>query len=187
MFNCIVADPPWRLDDDLPGPKRGASKFYTTLDTISICNLSNIRGTNIAGFPISDTAILFMWRLSSLQRECLEVIEKWGFNLKSEMVWVKQTTRGYGWFGMGNTVRASHETCVIATRGKYRSLIEDRGIRSVFYAKVPTTDKGKYVHSAKPALFFDIVEQMVPSTQKLELFARQRRPGWTTSGDQIAF
>ncbi len=41
-------------------------------------------------------------------------------------------------------------------------------------------------HSQKPEEFFQIIEGLFASdVQKLELFARQARPGWTTVGNQV--
>jgi N6-adenosine-specific RNA methylase IME4 len=122
--------------------------------------------------PMEPDAHLFLWRCASMQREALDVIDAWGFRLKSEIVWLKKTSSGKRWFGMGRTVRAEHETCLIATRGRPQVL--SRSVRSVFEAPV-----GR--HSAKPAEFFSIVEQLC-SGPYVELFARQQRPGWTALG-----
>lgn len=174
-MNCtvLVADPPWKFGDKLPGPKRGADKHYPTMTIADLCR-----------FPLpelADHAHLFLWRVASMQQEALDVIRMWGFALKSELVWRKQTTRGRRWFGMGRRVRMEHETCLIATRGS--PPVMDHAVRSVFDAVVP---EGK--HSRKPPEFFAIVERLCgaadPSTH-VELFARLTRPGWATYGNEL--
>jgi N6-adenosine-specific RNA methylase IME4 len=42
----------------------------------------------------------------------------------------------------------------------------------------------KGAHSAKPAAAYDLIERVIPGASRLELFARQPRPGWTTWGNQ---
>lgn len=174
-MTCAVlcADPPWRFGDKLPGPRRGAEKHYPTLSVADLCR-----------FPLPTFAAdahLFMWRVSSMQQEALDVGKAWGFTLKSEMVWRKLTTGGKRWFGMGRRVRMEHETCLIFTRG--RPVVLDRSVRSVFDAVVPG---GR--HSAKPDEFYDIVHRLcgapTPATH-VELFARKPRDGWATYGNEL--
>ncbi len=170
-FQIVVADPPWRFGDRLPGESRGAEKNYRVLTT-----------AQIASFPlppIADDALLFMWRVSSQQEEALEIARAWGFCPKSEIVWLKKTITGKDHFGMGRYLRLSHESCIVGTRGKGKDLIASRSVRSTFSAPV-----GR--HSAKPDAFFELIEQLVgPSVAKLELFARRKRPGWTCLGDEV--
>lgn len=120
---------------------------------------------------------LFLWRVASQQEEALQVCRAWGFIPKTEMVWQKLTKTGLHWFGMGRTVRASHETCLIGQRGKPEVL--SRSVRSTFSA--PYTE-----HSGKPDEFFKIVESLSPRPY-LELFARKHRPGWDSIGDELPY
>lgn len=134
--------------------------------------------TDVAGLrlpPIADNAVLFLWRVASMQREALDVVRAWGFEVKSELVWLKTTARGARHFGMGRYVRNEHETCLIATRGRATPVV--RNVRSTFSAPVG-------VHSAKPDEFYRIVETMYPGN-RLELFARRERSGWKCIGDQL--
>lgn len=168
-FDVIAADCPWRFGDSLPGPKRGASKFYATL---SVGELKHFRLP-----PIAKDALLFFWRVSAMQEEALEVVRAWGFVPKSEIVWLKTTATGKRHFGMGRFTRASHESCIIATRGRGIDLIRDHSIRSVFEAPV-----GR--HSEKPDEFYALVAKMT-SGRRCELFARRPRPGFFPFGDQV--
>ncbi len=189
-FSTIIADCAWSFSDDLPGPKRGASTHYHTLD---VSDLRNLRLP-----PLEPNALLFFWKVAAMQQEALDVIRAWGFEAKSELVWVKTTTPcgpelgGYGRdakgraalpsgtpaFGMGHTARMNHETCIIATRGKTSGLVQRHDIRSVFFAPVGA-------HSAKPDAFYDIVEAMTEGPIA-ELFARKERGGrFTCFGDEI--
>ena len=170
-FSVVVADPAWSFGDKLPGASRGAAKNYAVMGVSDICAMQLP--------PIADDALLFMWRVSSQPEEAMRVIRAWGFVPKSEIVWQKLTPKGLHHFGMGRYVRMSHEVCVIASRGRGLSLIRDRAVRSTFSAPV-----GR--HSEKPDKFFDLVEQLVdPDAEKLEVFARKQRLGWTCLGDDL--
>lgn len=168
-FSVVVADPPWRFSDALPGKGRGASAHYPTLSIPEIMRFPLP--------PIANNAVLFLWRVASQVPEAYKVCEAWGFTPKTEIVWVKRTETGKRWFGMGRYTRAEHETCIVAVRGKPAT--KSRSIRSTFEAAVPG---GR--HSAKPEAFFDLVEQLVDGPYA-ELFARRKRMDWTCIGNEV--
>lgn len=168
QFGTIVADPPWQFKDSLPGPGRGASKHYGCMSLMDLRRLPE----QLLAAP---DCRLFLWRVASMQQEALDLMAAWGFELKSELVWVKTTASGKMHFGMGRQVRASHETCLIGVRGKPERL--SASVRSVFQAAV-----GK--HSEKPDEFYGLVQDLSPGPY-LELFARRRRDGWTQHGDEL--
>lgn len=171
----LTADPPWPFKDKLPGAKRGARKNYKLLSIDDICRFPLP--------PLKDDAILFMWRVSAMVPEAYEVVKAWGFRFKSEIVWQKLTKTGKPWFGMGRIVRASHETCLVAVRGKPK--IKSLSIRSVFSAKVPVDEQGKYIHSAKPEEFYRLIVEKLHAGPYAELFARRHRDGWSCFGDEL--
>jgi N6-adenosine-specific RNA methylase IME4 len=166
-YRVVLADPPWLFGDRLPGRGRGAAKHYRCLAVSELCAFPLP--------PLADDCTLFLWRVASMQQEALDVMAAWGFTLKTEIVWLKRTTTGNRWFGMGRTVRAEHETCLVGTRG--RPVTCRKNIRSTFEAVA-----GR--HSKKPAIFYDIVESLREGPY-VELFARRRHPGWTSLGDQV--
>lgn len=168
-YSCIVADPPWQFGDKLPGPKRGAEKHYECMSVSEICALK---------LPaIADDAILFLWRVASMAEESYAVVRAWGFAPKSEIVWYKVAVSGKPQMGMGRTVRNCHETCIVATRGKYSKLIDSHRELSVVTAQ-------RRAHSEKPAEFYALVERLCVGP-RLELFARRHRPGWDCLGSEL--
>lgn len=40
-------------------------------------------------------------------------------------------------------------------------------------------------HSAKPQIFRNIIEETFPNDTKIELFARDRTPGWDVWGNEV--
>ncbi len=181
-FRCVVADPPWAPRDKLPGLTRGAERQYRVMTTPKICE-----------YPlpaINDDAVLFLWRLASMLGDALTVANAWGFRVVSEVVWCKLTKNGKPWFGMGRTVRAAHESCLICLRGRASKVIAAKNVRSVFTAPVPVDAAGKYIHSAKPEKFFDAVVHPliggpISGGPCLELFARTHRSDWSALGDEL--
>lgn len=166
MYRVICADQPWKFKDGLPGRSRGAGKHYPlmTVDEIMRFPLP----------PLYEQSTLFLWRVASMQREALDVIDAWDFTLKTEIVWKKLTKHDKRFFGMGRTVRAEHETCLIATSGRPPTL--DHSIRSVFEAEAKK-------HSEKPEEFYKIVERL-RSGPYVEIFARRQLVGWTCLGPE---
>lgn len=163
----LTADPPWGLRDNLPGNGRGARKHYVCMSTADLCRFELP--------PLADDCVLFMWRLSSMPDEALQVCRAWGFRPHSEMIWRKTTVNGKEHFGMGRLVRGAHEPCLICVRGKPK--VRSKRIRSIFSAPV-----GR--HSEKPGLFYTLVEEMFAGPYA-ELFARRHREGWTCFGNEL--
>lgn len=196
----LTADPPWPFEDKLPGDARGAEKHYSLLSHLQIQHFPLP--------PLLDDCALLLWRVGSMVEEAYAVCRAWGFVPKSEIVWNKMrrcsecggtgrlrspkvgsdrcdACEGRGMrrhFGMGRTVRNCHEVAIVATRG--RPVVLDRGVRSAFDALVPTDERGKVVHSAKPPEFFALAERLFAGP-RVELFARQQRAGWSCHGNEL--
>ncbi len=171
-FDVVVADPPWNFDDNLPGPKRGARKHYGVLTDDEA-----MRYLKVIDLPVAPNAWLFLWRVGAKQQEALAVCEAWGFAPKTEIVWIKSLDGTKPQIGMGHYVRNAHECCIVATRGRPHR--DSASVPSWFAAP-----RGK--HSAKPERFFELVEQLVGrEAQRVELFARVRRPDWAAMGAEL--
>lgn len=168
-MKVLVADPPWRFSDALPGAGRGAEKHYRCLPTSEICSMWT---------PIESerNAVLFLWRVAAMVEDACKVARAWGFVPKAELVWEKLTRKGNPFFGMGRYTRSAHEVCMICVRGSCPPAI--RNVRSRFAAKV-----GR--HSEKPDEFYELVERMYPRAERYELFARIVRPGWRQFGLEL--
>jgi N6-adenosine-specific RNA methylase IME4 len=165
LYRIICADPPWPFPDHLPGPSRDAARNYKVL------SLPEIEQFPLP--PIADDALLFLCRVAAMGETAYRVMHAWGFEPECELVWLKRTRNGKRWFGMGWIVRAEHELCIIAKRGRPET--QERSIRSVFEAECLR-------HSEKPEAFYRI-ERLAPGPY-LELCARRSRAGWDCLGNQ---
>lgn len=163
----LYADPPWKFDDGLPGPTRGAIKHYDTM------TVEQIRQFQLPW--IDESAWLFLWRVHTHQNEAFEVMHDWGFRYCSEIVWVKMAQNGNPRIGMGRTIRMAHEVCIVGKRGKPE--VQWKGFPSVILAP-------REEHSKKPEQMYGMIERFSPGPY-CELFARGRRQGWRQYGKQL--
>ena len=161
----LYADPPWRYEHPPIGASnRSIENHYPTMDLDEICALP-------VGEVAADDAVLFMWATAPKLAECFEVITAWGFTYRTCMVWVKDR------IGMGYHARNQHEILLIAKRGQFAPPAPADRPSSVVNAP-----RGE--HSAKPEVFYELIERMYPDAPKVELFARKQRDGWASFGNQ---
>lgn len=174
MHKVLCADPAWPFKDKLPGRNRGAARNYKLMTVAQIMRMP---------LPdLADDCVLFLWRVAAMQQAALDVIYAWGFEPpQREVVWLKKTANGLRWFGMGRVVRAEHEVCLIATRG--RPVVKNHSVRSAFVTDFEGLSAPVGRHSEKPEAFYAIVETLYDGPYA-ELFARRQRPGWTCLGDE---
>ena len=100
-------------------------------------------------------------------------------------VWEKETKKGQTHFVMGHGTRGATESCLIAYNGSIGRLIKDKSVRNIFRAKMPVDENNKYIHSAKPDEFFDLVDKLVGTNCNcLEMFARKPRENFDRFGDE---
>lgn len=110
--------------------------------------------------------------------ECLAVVKAWGFEYKTvAFTWVKRNKKARSWFwGMGRWTRANAELCLLATKGKPKRL--SASVSSI----IDTPIEG---HSKKPDEVRKRIIQLVGDLPRLELFARQKTPGWDVWGNEV--
>lgn len=163
-FDVIYADPPWKYDFS-KSDSRAIESHYPTMELEEICALN---------IPAAKNAILYLWATAPKLIEALKVMDAWGFTYKTNMVWIKPTM-GMGYYSIGK-----HELLLIGTRGKMSPPKAQSRYQSVINAS-----RGK--HSKKPDIVYDIIEEAYPPTEYklLELFARNKRKGWTSWGNEV--
>lgn len=165
LYGVIYADPPWRFAprSRKTGLDRAADNHYQTMTTEAICALE---------IPAADDAALFLWATMPMLPQAFDVMTAWGFDYKSGFVWVKEK------IGTGYWARNKHELLLIGTRGHIPAPAPGTQFESVI---IHATDR----HSAKPAVFAEMIEEMFPTAQLLEMFAREPRAGWDSWGNEL--
>jgi len=160
-FDIIYADPPWKYKIDFL--TASPNNHYLVLGTQEICQLQ---------IPTSENAVLFLWATNPLLEDALEVMKAWGFEYKTNVVWIKDK------FGTGFYVRGQHELLLIGTKGDAHPPNESNRFSSVVNAEVKE-------HSEKPEEIYRLIEAMYPDKTYLELFARKQRPKWKSWGNEV--
>jgi N6-adenosine-specific RNA methylase IME4 len=123
--------------------------------------------------PAAQDAVLFLWAVSSLLPEALEVMDAWSFTYKTTLAWVKPR------IGPGIWLRNRHELLLVGRRGNHPPPEPEDRADSVLEAP-----RGR--HSEKPTRVYELLERMYPRGSKLELFARGRpRPDWVSWGNEV--
>jgi N6-adenosine-specific RNA methylase IME4 len=163
-FGVILADPEWKFEtySEETGMDRSADNHYPT------SSLEAIKSRDV-GSLAADDSICWLWATVPMLLEGIEVLKAWGFEYKSHLIWNKDRVGTGYWF------RNKHELLLIGTRGRIPAPAMGEQFPSVIDAPVGE-------HSAKPAIFYEIIEAYFPTLPKIELNARTARPGWVRWG-----
>jgi len=171
LFDVIVIDPPWKYDGDifketkdgLPAYQEQGMRGTTPYPTMSLEEIKNIN------FPIKEDCVLWLWTTNSFLLKTQELLDIWGFELKSILTWNKEI------MGTGRWLRSQTEHCILAIKGKpffnntkWTTLISEK----------------RTTHSTKPEIFYKMVDEICAG-RKLDYFARKKREGWDVYGDEV--
>jgi N6-adenosine-specific RNA methylase IME4 len=172
-FSTILADPPWRFTNrtgKMAPEHRRLSRYRTmTVEDISALPVSQIAA------PV---AHLYLWVPNALLPWGLQVMDAWGFDYKSNLIWHKlRKDGGSDGRGVGFYFRNVTEILLFGIRGKNARTLAP-GRRQVNYI-----GSQKREHSKKPDEQYSIIEACSPGPY-LELFARGARRGWAVWGNQ---
>lgn len=166
-YGVIYADPPWRFEpySRETGMDRAADNHYPTMTREALFDLEVMR------ISPADDCVLFCWATAPMLQDALEWMARYRFEYRSHCVWMKdQQGTGY-WF------RNQHELLLVGVRGEVPAPAPGTQFPSVLCLAVSQ-------HSAKPAAFAEMIEEMFPSLPALELFARGPRLGWDVWGNE---
>jgi len=161
-YDVIVIDPPWNYQED---SVYDADGFRGTCPypTMSIEQIKNIT------LPAKDDCVIWLWTTNKHIFDCREILNEWGFEIKSILTWDKEH------IAIGRWLRSQTEHCILAVKGKpyyqntkYGTIIREK----------------RTEHSSKPELFYKIVEEICAG-RKLDYFARKKREGWDVYGDEV--
>lgn len=168
-YGLILADPEWRFEpySRETGMDRAADNHYPTSTT-------EIIASRPIGLIAAEDSTLALWATVPMLPQALFVMESWGFEYKSGLVWVKDK------IGTGYWFRNQHELLLIGTRGSVPAPAMGDQFPSVVYS--PTIE-----HSAKPEHVLEILESYFPNIPKIELNRRgPPRKGWDAWGNEVA-
>lgn len=192
-YDLILADPPWEYREPdavrkFPGTRTAV--VDNQYDTMTVAAMVETFRPLIDDWAAADCA-LAMWSTWPKLPEMMDLGKGWGFDFVTGLlVWVKMAP-GFvpGQIrlatpdldaevgcGLGFYSRSGSEFVTLWRRGK-PPLPEDRTIRQVLHAP-------RREHSRKPDESYRRIEALWPNARRLEMFARQRRPGWDAFGNE---
>ena len=179
-YHIILADPPWKYDND--GCRGGTRPQYATMRT-----------DDIKDIPVQDLAAdhctMFMWCTSPKLGEGIQLMNDWGFSYIGVLTWAKlcknvpKLYMGLGWW-----FRNCCEYVLFGRKGKPLQFKKSNRTKSLFFAPRPTP------HSRKPDEFKDVLIDFWGENyyrmNKMELFAREidwPDREWDTWGDELEY
>lgn len=161
-YDVILADPPWEYNFSR-SKNREIKNHYPTMKLEAICALN---------VPSAENSVLYLWATAPKLREALIVMKRWGFEYKSCAVWDKEID------GMGYWFRGRHEHLLVGTKGDFSPPEPDVRFSSVIRSR-------RSKHSRKPVEAQEMIETAFPEKSKIEMFAREVRPGWACWGNEV--
>lgn len=190
-FDVLVVDPPWSYGKKTVARTAGyrsklAVQHYRVEGQEGGGEINRRTGAGIEAIidsvPIKEWGApdshLYLWTTNPKLPFAFRVMEEWGYIYKTTLTWVKTTKSGnvnqggLGWFYRGAT-----EHVLFGVRGHKPIHAPDRR------ANVIQAQRGR--HSEKPSEFYEQLDLLYPGERKLDVFARQERPGWYVYGDEI--
>ena len=185
-YGAIAVDAPMRFKSYAPAElqpwnrRRDNARHYRTMSwddlmALPVSELANPKGCH-----------LFIWSSGPFLPWTLRLIEAWGFKYSTRaFTWAKARP---SWDGVspldpdkdfpsitGHTVRHQTELVLLARRGNCRR--KAKNVDELIIAP-------RREHSRKPDEFYRRVETYCDGPY-VDLFARERRPGWDPWGDEV--
>jgi len=185
-YRCISADPPW---NEAGGGKckRGADRHYPLMK-----KPEQIRDAMLGceSWRPAEDSHLYLWVTNNFLPVGLWLMAELGYTYKTNLCWAKMEKHGqtepYGTqdgkplykmqnHGLGQYFWSQHELLLFGTRGK--AMMPPTAGRPRTLIPAPRTKQ----HSEKPPEAYAAMEFVSPGP-RLEMFARDPRPGWDVWG-----
>lgn len=158
-YGVIVIDPPWKYTNRVEDTTHRARLSYPEMSQ------EQIGAIDVPAFTEPD-AILWLWATNAFMHDAFHLVDGWGFTAKTILTWAKDR------MGTGDWLRGKTEHCILAVRG--RPVVTLTNQTTLLTGPVRE-------HSRKPDEFYALVEALCPGS-KVEMFAREMRPGWAAWG-----
>ena len=172
-YNIIYADPPWKQTKGGKRKCRPNQRKELDYKTIPLQEIKYI----LENFrdKAEENHIMFCWTIDKYLFEAEQILKELGYKLHARIIWDK--TNGVA---PAFTVRYSHEYLLYCYYGKFTPIAKEmRGKYTTIIREQATK------HSKKPQIAYEMIENLYPNTNKIELFARNKRDNWDAWGDEV--
>lgn len=173
-YGIIYTDPPWKQTKGnirKCRPNQGKELDYQTL------SMKEIKQIHKDSIDLCDKKHnIFMWTIDKYLLETEQMMKELEYELHARFVWDKENG-----IAPAFTVRFSHEYLLWFYR-KGQILMPCKEMRGKYTTvlREPSTR-----HSKKPLCAYEMIENMFPNCNKLEMFARSERDGWDCWGNEV--
>ena len=173
-LNVIYTDMPWKYNSRANHKTRfrgGAQGHY---DLMSMKDIKELPIDRIS----ADNCVMFMWCTFPYLDEQIKLFKHWGFTYKTVgFTWIKTNVKNNKpFFGVGYYAKSNAEVCLMGIKGKMKPV--SNSVSSAIISP-------RREHSRKPDEVRDRIVQLFGDVPRIELFARQDKPGWTSLGNGI--
>jgi N6-adenosine-specific RNA methylase IME4 len=191
-FGVIYADMPWlyKMYSKKGEAKSPSSKY----PCMTFEEMAALRDEIL--FSAGPNCVLIMWTTwaaddeTDFLQQAMDLMKLYGFTRKTGGPWMKLTTHGKLGFGTGYIMRSTSELFIVGTLGNPK--IKNKKTRNcILSGQVPALLKDfiisiaakKRDHSRKPDEMYALIEALFDGPY-LELFARNKRKGWCSWGNE---
>ncbi len=189
IWKTALLDPPWE-ERGSGKIKRGAQKHYPLLKTKEMPGV--IRASGL--WTPNEDAHVYCWVTNNFLPDGLWLLNELGARYITNVAWTKKRP------GIGRYFRGKHELLLFATIGRgwavrtapndIESTIDTEDDDQYFadgdsVEAEHEMENGKRKHSAKPKIFYDMIESRSQGPYT-EFFARSLRPGWVSWGNDVS-
>lgn len=173
-YDIIYTDPPWQQTKGGKRkcrPNQGKELDYPVMDLDSIFEIQKPFFNNC-----NEKHNIFMWTIDKYLHDTERKMKELGYELHARFIWDKENG-----IAPAFTVRFSHEYLLwFYKKGKMLKPTEEMRGKYTTVLREPST-----IHSKKPICAYEMLENMFPNTNKIELFARNKRDGWESWGNEL--
>lgn len=175
-FKWVVMDPPWE-NKSVDRARRYATFHHEELLRVDVPRLAH-----------PEACVLAVWVTNKPAYTAFlleQALPKWGFTLHDTWFWLKLSANGELVTPLESTHRLPFEKLIVAYRGateaaraRLRQLLGNQ-------TRVITSVPLRHSWKPPPESFFP-AGVMAPGDKKIELFARELRPHWTSVGLEVS-
>lgn len=180
-YKTIVADPPWDYKGRGPASSKEHRPNSYGASPSSKEKYGSMTMEDLKRLPINtiseDKAHLYLWVTNAFIERGWQLCKEWGFEPKTVVTWGKlRKSDGKPSMKTGYYFRGATEHFIFATKGNLRLKSKECEPTLFLSERLP--------HSVKPEWFYKLVERC-SNGEYLELFARQKREGWDSWGNEV--
>jgi N6-adenosine-specific RNA methylase IME4 len=172
-YNVIYADPPWEMGKMGKGKDTRPGRVYKVGEavpvpypTMKIEEILNLPVPSISG----EEAHLWLWATNKILHDAFHVMEKWGFKYLNILTYNKPAGVGPWFVNTTQHLLFGYKGGLKMGDGRY-------SLTSQYYTPVK--------HSKKPVKTYELIESISPYSERIELFARNKRDGWDSWGNEV--